>query len=113
MTTYTLTGANGVNAALPVSDALAARLAALLEATPAEEIEAAAAKFADALEEAAADAWINEPLDQETLDLLKERADEVKAGARLYTLDEMLVAASAAAKRGAERRRREQEGSTA
>jgi L-alanine-DL-glutamate epimerase-like enolase superfamily enzyme len=103
MTTYTLP-------ALPVSDALAARLAALLEAAPAEHLEAAAEAFADTLE-AAADAWIDEPLDTATLDLLKERAEEVKAGARLYTLDDLKAATDVAILRGMEKR--QQQGQTA
>ncbi len=90
--------------ALPISEALAAQLA---EAPTERRLEAeyvAAEVLAEMLQVDADVDIENEPLDQATLDMLKEQAYLAHNGGRTYSLDEVRGAAMAAAQRGAERR---------
>ncbi len=90
--------------ALPISPDLAERLVNL----PKEQVKAAEEAAAQMLDEAlnqwqTDQALLKEPLDDETITALRESIAEVKAGGKLYTLDEWDAAMEKAAYRGATR----------
>ena len=86
--------------ALPICEALAAQLAQAPTERPLEAEDAAAEVLAEMLQTDTHVDIESEPLDQATLDMLKERAEQAHAGTNLCTVEDYDARVQAAIQAG-------------